>query len=126
MSDQPTRTGEHPATNLDLKATELTLSVRSVLQGLVALGAMLSVVFGGYFALIGRVEAATDAGIERLTPRIAELEARAKRDEDTINAVRLDVREVQADVRELYRVIQTGARSARLEAPLPAADGGAQ
>ena len=127
MSEQPiTRTGEHPATNLDVKASELTVSVRNLIQSVLALAALLSVFFGGYFALITKVEAATDAGIAQLAPRVSELENRAKRNEEAERRLAADLHEVQLDVRELYKVIQTGARSARLEAPItPATDAGA-
>lgn len=122
-----TRTGEHPATNLEVKAAELTLSVRSLIQGIAAVATLLGVFFGGYFALIGRVEAATDAGVAVLSPRVIALENRAQAQEHATADLKGDVHELQLDVRELYRVIQTGARSARLEAPIPspiASDGG--
>lgn len=124
MSEQPTRTGEHPATNLEVKASEFTVSIRNLIQGMMALAALLSVFFGGYFALITRVEAATDAGIAQLAPRVTELENRAVRNEEAERRLASDLHEVQLDVRELYKVIQTGARSPRLEAPLGPSDAG--
>lgn len=125
MSDAPvTRTGEHPATNLEVKASEFTVSIRNLIQGMMGVAALLSMFFGGYFALITRVEAATDAGIAQLAPRVTELENRAMRNEEAERRLASDLHEVQLDVRELYKVIQTGARSPRLEAPLGPSDGG--
>lgn len=52
-----------------------------------------------------------------LGPRVEALEQEQRQ-------VRVDVHEVQLDVRELYRVIRDGRRSERLERPPPAQDGG--
>ena len=127
--DEPRRTttAEQPATSAELKQAEATISWRSLAQSVVALATLLGVFFGGYSHIISEARAQTDAGLNQLTPRIVELENRARRNEEV--AVRLsgDLHEVQLDVRELYRVIQTGARSARLEAPpTTSADGGGQ
>lgn len=125
--DEPRRTttAEQPATSAELKQAEATISWRSFAQSIVALTTLLGVFSGGYFHIISEARAQTDAGLSQLAPRIVELENRARRNEEYAAGLSRDVHEVQLDMRELYRVIQTGARSARLEAPpTTSTDGG--
>ncbi len=74
--------------------------------------ASLGVILGAWRVVISEAKAQTDAGMAPVVARVVVLEQQQQQ-------VRADVHEVQVDIRELYRVVQTGARSVRLETPAP-------
>lgn len=75
--------------------------------------AILGGFLGGYVHLLSEAKAQTVP----LEKRVDTVEVEQKR-------VRDDVHELQLDVRELYKTVTTGQRSARLEQPPPSPDGG--
>jgi len=84
---------------------------------LIAVGAVGASVVAGILFVDNRVQAQTDAGVRVHESRIVALEQQQAQ-------VRTDVHEVQLDIRELYKVVQTGRRSSRLEQPVPMQDSG--
>ena len=126
-------TGEHLATNLEVKAVGLAVSIRNAVTALISLCVFVGGLFSAYWVLMGKVEAATDAGVHNIQVQVTEIQSRIARDEVEITSVKVevkevkaDVREVQLDLRELYRTMQTGERSVRLENPpqVPRQDAG--
>lgn len=79
-------------------------------------------------ALGQTVDHRVDAGLQRTKQQVDDLEAKfdmhIKDAAAERRALTEDLHEVQMDIRALYKVVQTGERSARLERPLPTPDGG--
>lgn len=117
-------TGEHPVTKADLKH-QLNVELVRTLAGSVVVG--IAIAFGAYWAVLAKAEAQTDAGVKVVSDAHASTKERLAehiRDSGTAHRqMREELHEVQMDIRALYRSIQTGRPSARLEAP-PLADGG--
>lgn len=105
-----TTSSEKPVTPSDLRKQ---FRWQDLAVALAILGGFL----GGYVHLVGEARAQADAGTAPIKARVEALEQEQRQ-------VRVDVHEVQLDVRELYRVIRDGRRSERLERPPPAQDGG--
>ncbi len=94
--------------------------------------AILGTFGSGGMAIIREARAQSDAGVAAVVSRVDELErSRAAYRKDVeqqvddmksdVSDVKRQVKEAQADIRALYRFLQTGQRQERLEAPV---DGG--
>lgn len=114
MAETTTKTGEHPVTNGELKRA---LSLNDVKLVAVAITVAVGTAFGAYRVVLGEAKAQTDAGVQVLERRLTTVEQRQQQQA-------ADIHEVQVDIRALYRTITTGERSARLERPPAAVDGG--
>lgn len=124
VTGEVARIDERLATNLDVKAVGLAVSIRNAITALISLCIFVGGLFSAYWVLMGKVEAATDAGVHNIQAQVTEIQARIARDEVAITSVKeefkevkSDLREVQIDLRELYKSMQTGGRSVRLENP---------
>lgn len=82
----------------------------------------------GTNALAQAVDAHVDAGVAPTARRAEEVSARLEQhlveDAQAKRQAAADLHEVQADIRALYRAVQTGRPQPRLEKPLPSLDGG--
>lgn len=108
---QPTVTGEHPATNLEVR-TVVTLGVLK--NAIVAVVAVFLAGWATYATVTHAAEQTVDAGLVPLRVRVEALEQGQA-------SVREDIGEVQRDIRALYKAVVTGQRQERLEQPV---DGG--
>jgi len=115
MSD----TGEHPVTKDELKHT---LSVNDAKLVMMAIVVAVGTAFGAYRVVLNEARAQTDAGVEevkggqvRLDQR---LEMHLRESGQAHQQMKADLHEVQMDIRALYRSMQDGKRSPRLERPL--------
>lgn len=82
----------------------------------------------GTNALAQAVDNHVDAGVAPTARRAEEVSQRLEQhlleDAAAKRQATQDLHEVQADIRALYRAVQTGRPQPRLERPLPALDGG--
>jgi hypothetical protein len=125
--DEPTKTGEHPATNGEVRRAFQWLTLQNLVVILALLG---SVSVGGQKVLRWLVQdaVAQDGGTAALVKRIDVVEAAAAQhlldDAQAKRQQAKDTYELRSDVKALYEAVMSGKRSERLEKPLPPLDGG--
>lgn len=120
MSETPKFEPPPPPLQLPMKSSASSIAKRPITWAEVrAVGtvgfAIVAVAFAAYFRVIGDARAEVDAGVKVLTVRVDEAEQRIARTNDEIRATRSEVKEVQADIRALYRAMRTGEKQPRLE-----------
>lgn len=117
----PTSTGEHPVTNREMNRAFNLNDIRVVAAMLVV---AVGTCFTAYKFVIGDARAQTDAGVQVVATQldnyrkstdasISELKQEMKK-----MATKEEVKEVQQDIREFYRVWRDDRRSVRLEQPV--------
>ncbi len=109
-------TGEHPVTKDELRRT---LNVNDVKTTVAMVVVAIGTVFAAYRVVLSEARAQSDAGVSVIERRVTNVEQKQAQQS-------ADLHEVQVDIRELYRSMQTGRPSPRLEAPLPPAKDGGQ
>ena len=130
MSDEPQRqpTGEHPATDGELKRAVNELSWQNV--GII-IGIVASVLGGARYLVVatwaqGKEHA--DAGVAVLRAEFAaHVQEEAQSRKTTLEQVkdqRVEVREMRQELRAVYDYMKTGREQPTLEKPLPPMDGG--
>ena len=101
---------EDAVTNGDLKRMFKWQDIAVVL-------AILGSTVTGYIALVNTAHAQALDGDKPLQAQIDVLASRIDKAEKDAGAIRADMREVQADIRLLYKAVMTGAKQERLEHP---------
>lgn len=126
MSDetQGPKTGEHPATQLEVKTAVTWGAVKMVAAMVVAI---FTAGWLGYSTVVHAAESSVDAELVPLKEEVVVIKAQLNRhlDEEAAHHRQQEdqVKEMQADIRALYKAVMTGTRQDRLEKP---ADGGNQ
>lgn len=114
-----------PVTNGSLHTELLTWFRRSfggsLITALIAAGGSTLV---AWRAVASEARAQADAGVAPVRLVVDDFGRRLDRTEHDVANLRLEVHEVQADIRALYRYQRTGEPQARLEAPPKHSDAG--
>lgn len=125
MSDSTT--GEHPATQAELKTAINWGSAKTV-------GTLVVAIFAGgwvsYATVTHAAEQTVDGGLAPMRAELSDLEKRLDRhindEAEHHKRQEEEARAIRDDLREFYRSNRTGVRSERLETPLPPVDAGAK
>lgn len=117
-SESPKDTGEHPATKAEVSKLLTWHDIRTIGTVVVAI---IAGTVTAWQLLISEARAQADAGVLATARRAQDLEERVKRHEiesaEVHSQIKEDLKEVQADIRALYKAVMTREPQERLERP---------